>query len=172
MRARTVGELIASGYTMTLEEFLEIYTEPILIGVGILDVKLLSRKDRRHNTLALSLNPDSQGPSRHQLMGVLVPVRLPDGGPWKRLSLGRTPENDIAIDDPAVSEFHGFIKAKDDVLLLGDLGSTNGTKVNGEPLKPPQTHALHDEDIITFGRCSFQFFWPRSLFDYLSLGVG
>jgi hypothetical protein len=172
MRARTVGELIASCYTISLDEYLKIYTDPLLIGVGILDSRLLQQRDHRHSTLALSLTPaeGDDNLTRHHLMGYLISITDPKGESWVRLALGRTAENDIVIDDPAVSEFHGYVKRRDEDYVLGDLGSTNGTKVNGRPLKAPQTHVLRDEDIITFGRCSFQYFTPVALYDYLSLG--
>ncbi len=174
MSARTVGELIGNSYTLMLEEFLEQYTSPILIGVGILDSRMLQQPDDRHSTLALTLNPmDETGQqTRHHLMGHLIPIGLADGSPWTRVSLGRSTENDVVIDDPAVSEYHCYVKARGKKLTLGDLGSTNGTKVNGVPLKPPQTHVLHDEDLLTLGRCSFQYFTPAALYDYLSLGLG
>ncbi len=171
MRAQTVGELIAKCYTLSVEEFLEIYPEPMLIGVGILDAMLLQHKDQRHSTLALgmdsSMNPDQ---TRHHLMGYLIPFCSRDGEPWERLSVGRTDHSDISIDDPAVSEVHAYIKQRGEDLLVGDLGSTNGTKINGVPLKAPQVHQFSDEDIVTFGRCSFQFFMPAVLYGYLSLG--
>jgi len=173
MRARTVGELIAKCYTVSLEEFLTIYSEPMLIGVGILDSMLLQHKDNRHSTLALGLEAAGDPhQTRHHLMGTIVTIGSTDGSSWTRLSIGRTEHSDIRIDDPAVSEVHGYIKQRDDELVIGDLGSTNGTKINGIPLKPPQVHILEEEDILTFGRCSFQFFTPRILYEYLSLGTG
>lgn len=174
MRARTVGELIASCYTLTLDEYQKLYQDPLFIGVGILDARLLQQRDHRHSTLALSLSPESEeeGGPRHHLLGYLIPIADENSENWTRLALGRTEENDIVIDDPAVSEFHGYIKRRDDEYILGDLGSTNGTKINGRTLKAPQTHVLRDEDIVTLGRCSFQYFTPLALYDYLSLGPG
>lgn len=171
MRARTVGELIAKCYTLSVEEFMEIYSEPMLIGVGLLDSMLLQHKDHRHSTLALGLEAaNDPHQTRHHLMGTIVTIGSADGSSWSRLSIGRTEHSDIKIDDPAVSEVHGYIKQRDDTLVIGDLGSTNGTKINGVPLKPPLVHEFIDEDILTFGRCSFQFFTPRVLYEYLSLG--
>ena len=171
MHCRTVGELIAKCYTLGLDAFLETYGDPILIGVGILDATLLSHRDNRHSTLALGIESiDDPHQTRHHLMGIIIPIVSKDGLPWTRLSIGRTEHSALTIDDPAVSEVHGYIKRRTDGLIIGDLGSTNGTKVNGIPLKPPQVHELDDEDIITLGRCSFQYFSPTALYEYLALG--
>jgi hypothetical protein len=171
MRCRTVGELIARCYTLNLEEFLRTYLDPMLIGVGVLDATLLSHRDNRHSTLALGIeSPDDPHQTRHHLMGTIITIGSKDGTPWTRLSIGRTEHSDLVIDDPAVSEVHGYVKRRGSLVVMGDLGSTNGTKINGIPLKPPQVHELDDEDIITFGRCSFQYFSPPALYDYLALG--
>lgn len=57
-------------------------------------------------------------------------------------TLGRHPDNDIAIDDSSVSARHAVIEARDDQYLDGhfnffikDLGSTNGTYVNDMAVK-------------------------------------
>lgn len=51
--------------------------------------------------------------------------------------LGRSPEADIVLEDPYASEFHLRLTAKEDRLVLSDLGSTNGTYVNGRRVTTP-----------------------------------
>lgn len=53
------------------------------------------------------------------------------------LVLGRSSESDLMIDDPYASEFHLRLTSKDDRLILTDLGSTNGTYVNGRRVTAP-----------------------------------
>ena len=67
----------------------------------------------------------------------LIPV---DGGPpievVKDLSLvGRKEDCDIRLDHKSVSKLHCVIVKTDGVLLLRDLGSTNGTRVNGQRVR-------------------------------------
>lgn len=62
-----------------------------------------------------------------------------------RLTIGRSPINDLRIDDPAISATHAEIVRADDELILRDLNSTNGTKVSGQPV---HRHYLRDGDII------------------------
>jgi pSer/pThr/pTyr-binding forkhead associated (FHA) protein len=50
------------------------------------------------------------------------------------VNLGRADYNDIVIADPSVSTTHAKLQRKDDVWVLSDLGSTNGTYVEGDPV--------------------------------------
>ena len=53
--------------------------------------------------------------------------------PNRRISIGRTKENDIALDDPSVSKFHASVMINSDGrVVVADTGSTNGTFVDGE----------------------------------------
>ncbi|MGA7270233.1 MAG: FHA domain-containing protein [Acidimicrobiia bacterium] len=51
--------------------------------------------------------------------------------------LGRSSEADIVIDDPYASEFHLRLVSQDGGLTLHDLGSTNGTYLNGRRVTAP-----------------------------------
>jgi hypothetical protein len=65
---------------------------------------------------------------------------------------GREPQQEIALDDPGVSRRHAQIKRQPDgSLALLDLGSTNGTKINGIAIEPNILVPLKDSDRITLG---------------------
>ncbi len=64
-------------------------------------------------------------------------------------TIGRSEQNDIAIADPEVSRRHARITFQNGAFLLEDLGSTNGTFVNGRRLNTPTP--LKDGDIIYLG---------------------
>jgi len=51
----------------------------------------------------------------------------------KRLRIGRDPANDVVLEDPNVSRFHAEVVASDGGVELLDLGSRNGTRVDGQP---------------------------------------
>lgn len=51
--------------------------------------------------------------------------------------LGRSDQADVKLEDPYASEFHLRLTTKDDRLVLTDLGSTNGTYVNGRRVTAP-----------------------------------
>ena len=48
---------------------------------------------------------------------------------------GRREDNDFQIDDPTVSSVHAEIQVDGDSVIVRDLGSSNGTFINGEPVK-------------------------------------
>ena len=49
-------------------------------------------------------------------------------------AIGRSEDNDVVVLDPQVSRHHARIRLAGDVCSLEDLGSANGTRVNGEPV--------------------------------------
>ena len=64
--------------------------------------------------------------------------------------LGRSDEADVALDDPYASEFHMRLVAQDNGIMLHDLGSTNGTYVNGRGVVAPTQ--LRKGDTIQVGK--------------------
>jgi len=67
----------------------------------------------------------------------------------ERLTIGRKADNDIPIDNLAVSGKHALVITILDDSFLEDLGSTNGSYVNGKLIKK---HALKDGDVIAIGK--------------------
>lgn len=65
------------------------------------------------------------------------------------VTIGREDENTIQLNDDRVSRFHAKIQEDAGRLILTDLDSTNGTRVNGHPV---QVRILHIGDHICFGR--------------------
>jgi pSer/pThr/pTyr-binding forkhead associated (FHA) protein len=81
------------------------------------------------------------GPAGHAL------VVLTDG--QGHLSIGKSPDNDLIIDgDPAVSKVHALLERVSSAWCVSDLGSRNGTYVNGELLSARRALADHDEILI------------------------
>ena len=72
----------------------------------------------------------------------------------ERYTIGRLPDNDIRIDNPAVSGHHSLIINILNDSFLEDLNSTNGTYVNGRLIK---RHTLQDGDLVTLGKTEFRF---------------
>ena len=63
--------------------------------------------------------------------------------------VGRSPSSDIVIDEPFVSATHARFTIQGPALVLEDLGSTNGTMVNGHTIDQPVT--LRDGDEVQVG---------------------
>jgi len=70
----------------------------------------------------------------------------------KRLSVGRTKENDIAIEDQSISKAHAsLLLNKEGKLIVADTGSTNGTFVRGERIAYGKAVEIADRDSLLFG---------------------
>src|SRR3970282_2888799 len=67
----------------------------------------------------------------------------------ERVTIGRKPQNDIQIENLAVSSEHACIVTILNDSFLEDLGSTNGTLVNGNPIKK---HILQHNDVNEIGK--------------------
>jgi pSer/pThr/pTyr-binding forkhead associated (FHA) protein len=67
----------------------------------------------------------------------------------ERMTIGRKPDNDVQVDNLAVSGKHALIITILDDSFVEDLGSTNGTYVNGKLIKK---HALRHGDVIGIGK--------------------
>jgi len=74
--------------------------------------------------------------------GTVVPLR------GVRLVCGRTPDSNIVIDDATVSRAHAAFVRRGDGWWVLDLGSTNGTRVNG---RAAAEHPVQIGDLVQFG---------------------
>ena len=77
-------------------------------------------------------------------------VRLREG----QTLVGRSPRNHLVLERPAVSNFHAMFLARDDVVLVRDLHSTNGVFVN---LHPVSSSSLLHGDVIRIADVEMQF---------------
>jgi hypothetical protein len=78
-------------------------------------------------------------------------IQLTEAG----LSIGRQPGNDLVIPDGELSRHHARIDFRDGVAMVTDLGSANGTTVNGYPVVAP--HPLNPGDVILLGDTALRF---------------
>lgn len=94
------------------------------------------RRKRREGTKVLFVKSDSQQGVELDVTDVTV--------------LGRSAETDVVLDDPYASEFHMRLVSSDEGIMLHDLGSTNGTYVNGRRVTAPTQ--LRRGDTIQVGK--------------------
>src|SRR5437016_11661288 len=71
------------------------------------------------------------------------------------VAIGRGPENDVVLDDGAVSRAHARIERRGGGWVLLDRASANGTRLNGAALEA--SAALRDRDRIEIGKVTFEF---------------
>jgi len=67
----------------------------------------------------------------------------------KEVSIGRSPDNALVIDNPAVSHYHARVFREEDRIMLEDFGSLNGTFVNGQRVKMV---TLNPGDSVAIGK--------------------
>ncbi len=84
-----------------------------------------------------------------QRKGERVNVRTPV------VNIGRADYNDIALPDPSMSASHAKLQLREGVWMLTDLGSTNGTRVDGEPVHGEAP--LSPGSAVTFGEIPVSF---------------
>ncbi|MBN1995092.1 MAG: FHA domain-containing protein [Anaerolineae bacterium] len=103
-----------------------------------------------------AFNPHAPGAPERQLQlvvhaGPLAGKGFPITG--ATLTIGRDATNDITLDDEQVSRYHARLLRQQDQVILEDLGSTNGTLVNGKPIMGQ--HVMQPADIISIGSSVF-----------------
>ena len=101
-------------------------------------------------------SPEETEPQLILSSGERVP--LPEGV----TTVGRRGDNDLVIPDAYTSGSHAQIIREGPALFLVDVGSTNGTTLNGERLAPGERVPLNDGDAIVFGQVTATFHSPRT----------
>jgi hypothetical protein len=94
------------------------------------------RRKRKEGSRVLFVRSDSQQGQEFEVNDVVV--------------LGRSDETDVVLDDPYASEFHLRLVSQENGMMLHDLGSTNGTYVNGRRVSAPTE--LKRGDTIQVGK--------------------
>ncbi len=84
------------------------------------------------------------------------------------ITVGRTPNNDICIDDESVSRFHGVFACDErtDLWSLVDVGSKNGIQVAGQRLEPQKPRVLDARDELVIGTVPLLFLLPETFRAY------
>jgi hypothetical protein len=157
--------------------------DPIAVGLkfGFLAVLYLfllwvarsALKDLRRGTEPSYSGPSADPEDATGMYSASAPIARDSGKPKLRVNsaaglasgsaydlaagalLGRGDQADIRLEDGFASSAHARLIPQGDVMVLEDLGSTNGTYLNGEPLRGPQP--LHVGDKIRIGDSEFSF---------------
>jgi len=130
-------------------------TDPRLLTLGIsaaVAAYVLLVRDRRGAPPARAL--DASIPTGIELTvahaGTIKTYRF-----GRRILVGRAPSADLRLDDPRISRLHARIEMRDDGVYVEDLGSRNGTSVDGKPVTEPRRLAADDE--VTVGSAALVF---------------
>jgi len=115
-------------------------------------------------TVSTRLNPifKLKGPGTSVDFGDLLVALLPPMGESAvELTIGRSPDCDVVVDDGSVSRRHAVIRWSGESGVLVELGSSNGTFINGHRMKESWT--LRDGDNVGIGDSAFTYLLSQSL---------
>lgn len=119
------------------------------------DMSVDAPRDRQNNAAPVTSDFDP-APGRRPLRATLIQPtgeQIPLG--TEPVVIGRLADCDVILDDSNLSRRHAEISFKAGEYVVADLGSTNGTKVNGTRIDRPCI--LHPGDVITVGLYSLRF---------------
>jgi len=94
-----------------------------------------------------------------------TPSAAPNGA--GRIRIGRDPRNDVVLTDLQISRFHAEVRRVGDTFQVVDLGSRNGTFLNGRQVQKPMV--VHAGDVISAGRHEL-LFDGHGLHDHVDTG--
>ncbi|MGD0082315.1 MAG: DUF3662 and FHA domain-containing protein [Acidimicrobiales bacterium] len=120
--------------------------------LGPIEIVIHEDPDLQASVFAIEseMNAGSGGPTDWLVMPDGRRVGIAD----EIVTIGRLPECAVALDDPNVSRRHAQIRREGGQVVVVDLGSTNGTKVNGVSVRQQQ---LAPGDTITVGSTTLRF---------------
>jgi hypothetical protein len=104
---------------------------------------------------------------RGRIAGRVFPLVKSRDSPRGPISVGRTSENDIVIPEYSVSRAHCIIALVNEVYRITDLGSANGTLVDGVEIGTRMPHRLAGGEILTMGRLMLYFLPPREFVEHV-----
>jgi hypothetical protein len=138
------------------------YFQPVLVVLGMAG----DMKDSPSNGRTGMVDVDAIF-ACGRLTGRVFPVTKPQNSGRGPITIGRTSENDIAIAEYSVSRKHCIVVRVETEYRLTDMGSTNGTIVDGVPLAPQKPVRLHGGETISLGRLMLVFYFPDGFIRHL-----
>ncbi len=167
--SKTLPSLLNIASEVAAADFVRSNPHPFLVSSGVLGVRVPKRDPDDldvENTAIVDIRPGiSHAPgAANPMAGQVYVVKKRDPRAEGVITVGRGDENDIILNDPSVSHTHGFFEREGENIWVSDIGSRNGTFVNQGRIAVGERFGLEDEDVVTFGRVSFQIFRPLALY--------
>jgi hypothetical protein len=146
---------------------------PVLVADVIQPGELRHQRERVKNATMLHMSASGIiGEDRGAQVPRFTDVRRTvssDFSDW--VSIGRTRDNDIMINDYTVSKQHARMRVPpgESSAVVQDTGSTNGTSIAGERLEPQADALVRSAQPVRFGRHTFTFLMPADFYRYLQI---
>ena len=171
-------EVLLDASSMSEGEFIAEHPHPVLVPERVRS-GLLARLREGSGSGTLKLGGRQPGESAAIASGQLLVLRKTTGqgrldrfeagsdkGTW--IILGRQADADVMINDFSVSQRQAGIRRSGSAFQVQDLGSTNGTSLNGKRLEPNQPGPLKSGDQLDLGRVEVTFLVGRDLYRLLA----
>lgn len=141
-------------------------------GVRPLRGRLRPGDDGDDSTVVLAVRSRTPTrPPQPELDLEIYPLEKKPGAPFSdMITVGRTANNDVVLDDVTVSRFHAYFRGSDDSWRVCDSGSKNGSKLDDQPLAKRKETAVRPGQRVVFGEVELVLFSAAGLYDLL-LGV-
>ncbi len=129
-----------------------------------------------------TLDPDSDEDDDYQLRtqsGLSVPAigggdpmavvieKTKDNAFKQRITIGRTANNDIVLDDTSVSRFHAWIEQQNAEWILVDAGSRNGSTLGGKKIAAKAPNQLTNGLVMRIGALQLTYYTAQGFLDML-----
>lgn len=162
-------DLLERASVTTEKEFVASLADPVLVATGTLALRVLSGDGPRSTgMIELPAASMEERLRNDPQLARIYRVRRRDGQPGP-LRVGRTTDNDIAIDDTSLSRHHATLEPRGELVHVIDLASKNGTFLGEDRLDANIPAAAKSKDLLRFGRVSLQLYVPRDLYHALRL---
>jgi hypothetical protein len=84
-----------------------------------------------------------------------------------RITVGRTSNNDVSIPDHSISRLHAYVKLANQVWVVADAGSKNGSWLRGEVLEARRERPIQSREVLRLGEVDLTFYLAADLFQVL-----
>ncbi len=127
------------------------YTDPVMLVVA--------PHEEWAETTAARITLDADMISVKMMPTLVLPLRSPNGG---QITFGRAPQNLVVLPFAAISKEHGYLVEASGSWHIADIGSKNGTYVDGTRVPKATPTPLRDGASVRFGDVSAKFWLPKS----------
>jgi hypothetical protein len=158
-------ELRKKGYERLFEEY---PASSVIVGTGILGIPELGAEVSHRGTIRFTVDNQQQYVEAASLVGrVWFLTKKRENRQQARIIIGRTSDADVAIPELSISVEHAALQATPFGLAISDLGSTNGTFVDGERVTKGVNVSLYSGMKIALARFEFEYLRHKDFLERL-----
>lgn len=156
------------------EEFLAAAPPAVLVRFRSVDASTFPLETTATIDQEVAMTDETMPHGRHDLAADLeiYPLLKKPGASFPdRITVGRTPNNDVVLADASISRLHAYLRQQGSGWVVADAGSKNGSWLRGETLTARKERPLASREILRFGDVDLTFYVASDLFTILG-GVG